>query len=618
MLLIFLELPLFLLTAGKGKSHLLFCAAIFAVLIISGMIIQRKKGVVLSSRFQFPLTSCLLSLTFAMLFYFRWHTSGRMKTLAELIRMPINQTCIITALFLAFFSLTGIDSLLKIYYSLFDDNPIKDHKHPTEKFVIFFTALTACAVMFLNSRCSPFFPFNDWGDPNTMFTVGKGVLKGYVPYRDLYEQKGPLLVFLHTFGASVSYYAFTGIWILEIIACFVYLYLTYKILCLFFEKNAFILIPFLAAATFSPYAFRTGDTAEEFALPLLTYALYVLSKAIKEKQIPSQKEFFFIGITSGAVFWLKYSMTGLYLGWFLTILCCVPKEEITDFIEACLMTLCGVIIITFPIFIYFAVNNALDSLFHSYFYNNLVFYANDFTFMDKMRIGIDSCKLYMGGASLFIILGGVWMLCRRLYRHFFGWILTITGAFIFIFIGGARGPYYCLPLAAFSVYGFSALYGVLSAFPRLKQSLLMNYQAIGSHCLFAGLMLLCIFSHNLRFLEIEKEDMFQYQMKTIIDDSGIRNPSILSYQIGDAGVNTVTGAIPNLRYFCYYNNEKMTEMKEEQERCIKNRCVNYIIARTKFDNVYPHFDTYDHQGAIIGMADRTLEYFHYYTPKTLN
>lgn len=608
-------IPLFLLIAGKGKVPLLGSLLIFTIILCAALFIQKKRGIQLHFNINYPILTSLVSLIFAAIFYLRWNNSGRIQPIARLFHLPLKQSCVLVALLLAWLSLIGIDHLLTTFIALFTQKGSAETHNVHKGSIAAFIALTTFTVLFLNSRCSPFYPFNDWGDPNTMFTVGKGVLRGYVPYRDLYEQKGPILIFLHTFGAAVSFDTFLGIWFLELIACFTFLYLAYKTVALFFGNKSLLTVPLLAAIIFSPYAFRTGDTAEEFALPMLSYALYLGCRAINHNTLPSRKEFFLIGITSGAVFWMKYSMTGFYLGWFLAIIIfVVTKRNYHDLIKGCCLIFIGIIITIIPVFLYFILNKSLNELLLAYFYNNIVYYPKVYTFADIMKKGIESCKLYFGGASLFTALGLFWVLLNKHFKLCLYIILTFFTTIFFIYCGGSRGEYYCLPLGIFSVFGFCCIMDILFAVSRTG-----NFYSFSAGSLFIGLLILCSFSHNLRFLEFDKPKMFQYQMKDIIEKSGNTNPSILYYQILDAGVNTVVGSIPDIRFFCYLNiSEKMTEIKETQDKCIEEQCVDYIIARTKFDNVYPHFETYEHRDSIVGMADRTLEYFHYYTPKSSN
>ena len=52
-----------------------------------------------------------------------------------------------------------------------------------------FCFLTIC------TKSSFLYPLNNGSDIQCFFTVGKGMMHGLVPYRDLVEQKGPLLYF---------------------------------------------------------------------------------------------------------------------------------------------------------------------------------------------------------------------------------------------------------------------------------------------------------------------------------------------------------------------------------------------------------------------------------------
>ena len=55
----------------------------------------------------------------------------------------------------------------------------------------------AFCIITVMSTCSFLYPTNTWGDAQCFYTVGKSIAHGKVLYRDIYEQKGPLLYFLH-------------------------------------------------------------------------------------------------------------------------------------------------------------------------------------------------------------------------------------------------------------------------------------------------------------------------------------------------------------------------------------------------------------------------------------
>ena len=576
--------------------------------------IGRKKKIRFGLRISYPLTSSIFSLISAVFFYLRWHTSGRIAAAANLLEKPIHQTAILVSLLLALLSLTGIDNLIKILIRLFPAVQEPEENRLKERYIVVFIALTAFLTLFLNSKCSPLYPFNDWVDPNTMFTVGKGVLKGYVPYRDLFEQKGPLLIFLHTFGAAISYRSFIGIWIFELINCFFFLYLSYKTAALFFGQKSAAVIPFLAAVIFSPYAFRTGDTGEEFALPLIAFALYIGFKSIKGNDLPTLKEFFLIGITSGAVFWMKYTMLGFYIGWFIFFLVqAIHQKKLPHLLKGCGLIFCAVFLWGIPIFIYFLANHSLDSLLDSYFFDNFKYYSQGYTLEEKMRIGVWSLQVYFLAAMIIAAGGLIWLAVRKKFKYLMLSLLSGFFSFFVIYYASVRGPYYCLPLGVFTILGFCGLLDLAALIPRMKNLFRQNYSSISAWALLSGLLILCYFSDNLRFLEYPREEMFQFQMKKIIEDSGIKNPTVFCYHVLDVGVNTVAGLIPDLRFFCEFNFENRADYEEEQARYVEEQIPDFIIARTKHEDNYPTFDNYELRGSITGMADQIMQYFHYYT-----
>ena len=93
----------------------------------------------------------------------------------------------------------------------------------------------ACAagVVSVCSRSSFFYPLNNWGDAQCFFTVGKSMVRGQVLYRDIYEQKGPLVLFLHGLASFVQRNGFLGVFLLEVLAAGVFLWFCQKIMALY-------------------------------------------------------------------------------------------------------------------------------------------------------------------------------------------------------------------------------------------------------------------------------------------------------------------------------------------------------------------------------------------------
>ena len=137
--------------------------------------------------------------------------------------------------------------------------------------LLFCVALVTVSVCSLSS---PLYPFNDWVDANCFFTVGKSMLYGIVPYRDLYEQKGPLLYALYALCYPISHRTFLGGWLLEIAAAWAFLSLAWKSHLLLTGRRDPIFLFLTAALVYTAPAFLKGGSAEELSLPLLMLSLY--------------------------------------------------------------------------------------------------------------------------------------------------------------------------------------------------------------------------------------------------------------------------------------------------------------------------------------------------------
>ena len=117
-----------------------------------------------------------------------------------------------------------INKLVKI-----KDNDIKESKMKigsffksikNKKSVMFlFCFLLAFILLLLCSKCSFLYPFNGWDDFNSFYTMARGWANGLIPYRDLFDHKGPILFLIQALGLLIN--KNVGIFILQILNLFV-------------------------------------------------------------------------------------------------------------------------------------------------------------------------------------------------------------------------------------------------------------------------------------------------------------------------------------------------------------------------------------------------------------
>ena len=562
------EIPPFLLFLPKNKAAI---AAEVCFLVLFGILFYRKT----KSKFQnfsFESVPWILfaSVSAGLAFYLRWQNTSRMKTMASSLACSTKLFCALSAVILSLcFSFS-----LWWFTSFFMARTVsKKNTKISEVSYIFFLAVVSITLL---AKSSPFYPFNDWVDPNTMFSVGKGMLKGMVPYRDLYEQKGPLLLALHALEALISFDTLKGIWIIEIAACFFTLLCLYNILHPWLEKKTLIALPLLTAVMYISRAFVAGDSAEEMSLPLLTYGLYIGINAIRNNRLPSGKESFLIGLTSGCILWIKFSHLGFYAGWFLFfMITALQRRQGRHLIQMLVFIICGVITASLPVFLYFLINRSVGIFLECYFLNNIQYYPAFSAASGPFRHIINLWRGFLRFVEanpallIFIAAGLTWCFTHKEKKVGIFMLLTLCTGFIIMFISGVSFPYYVFLYGSFSVFG--VLWGK-NIHLRIKNGL----SAGGIVSFFLCAVACLLFSTNTYLLAFNKEDFPQFKVKEVIESSGIEDPTILHYGLLDAGFNLPTGLVPQQRFWCSFN-LKLPEMATAQKQYIEQGETDFVI-----------------------------------------
>ena len=180
---------------------------------------------------------------------------------------------------------------------------LKDN-NKLSKYELMILWISAVLTITFVSTCSPLYPFNPWDDANCFFTIGRGMVKGRILYKDLFDHKGPLLYFVYALTALISGRSFIGAWIAECIMAGVFAVYSWKTVKLFVStsKNSVLLIPVFIAVVYTSKMFNFGGNAEELCFPLITIALYKGLKAVvKGDGLPKKADALICGILAGTI-----------------------------------------------------------------------------------------------------------------------------------------------------------------------------------------------------------------------------------------------------------------------------------------------------------------------------
>lgn len=463
--------------------------------------------------------------------------------------------------------------------------------------LLIWCALTAAAVLAVCSKSSFLYPFNDWVDANCYFTVGKGMMNGLVPYRDLMEQKGVLLYFLHGLAYLVSHTTFIGVYLLEVIAGTAFLYCAAKTTALFVHESwGYIAAPALAALTYSSTAFAHGDSAEELCLPLLMFGFYWLMRFFKDRNKLTSKAIMLCGVMAGCVLWIKYTMLGFWAGWMLAVfvgllLARRPRRAFA----ACLWFLAAMAAATLPWLVYFAANGALSDWFHTYFYLNFAAYRKTYglavmlesawkvffiTVKASPALWLSIIAGLLGFVGTGKLIKGVW---PKICFVFIPLLLAMG-----VYAGGRSYPYYFLILRGMLMlpglialaYALSAAARALSA-ARTKPPKPRAWRGPAFAVLCAAALalstVLAYGAYQYRdFMKQDREALAQSRFAAIMNEE--EAPTLLNYGFLDGGFYTAADILPTVRYFCKLN-LPLAEMVKEQQQAIRDRAVDFIVLR---------------------------------------
>lgn len=459
--------------------------------------------------------------------------------------------------------------------------------------------LVALGIMLLATRSSILYPCNNWNDANSYFSVGKALFHGKMPYRDVFDQKGMYLYFFYGLCYLISHTTFAGVFVMEVVLAFFDLVGIFHLLKLFLKKElALVLTPVTLAVCFCSWSFYYGGSAEEICFPFLVWGLYFGVRYMK-LQYPDKgmkrSTLFVTGILAGMVANIKFTLLGFFFAWMMMVaFTYLVRKDVPGAFKACGWFLLGMALPFLPWFIYFAVRGGLYDWYWGYVYVNVFSYSNLNTqgpsFLERI-VTLAKILYYAAWKNtsyyVFLIPGffysiGSCVLPNKKSNEKKGQWLTwffvpSLAAFLFlgIYIGGSELPYYALPLAVFTVFGFALLGRVLEiCFGSRKVRMPLWIGCTGA-VLLSMIVVWCV-SVNIPFMKEKREDIFLYQFRDIVMET--ENPTLLNVGCLDAGLYTVCDIVPTCQWFQTQtiNNDIVYE---EQKRYIKEGKTDYVLAR---------------------------------------
>ena len=452
--------------------------------------------------------------------------------------------------------------------------------------------LFAAAFLLLCTKSSPLYPLNEWVDANIYFTIGKGMMHGYVPYLNLYDQKGPVAFLLFGLASLVSGTSFLGVYFLETIAFSFFLYAAYRIVALYTEKFALLALPVLAAFILGSLSFSHGGSLEELMMPLFAWSLYDTLRYFKESYPAKPVPLGMIArnaLFAGIMLFGKFTFLAFYIAWMgvLAVSQLMAKQVKRAFSASALFILV-MFAVGIPFVIYFGLNGALGDFYHYYFYQNMFGYSmtDESSILSVIFIIIKSVGAfsYRNPQIALLIAGGIlwYLLQKRDQARVFEKINVLLMAGLLacaIYMGGQGYRYYGLVLTPFMALGFVPVFRFFE-----KKELLGKSKTWVRRAAFGGFTLLMLafallISDNRYMLSIKREDTPQVQFASIMQERKTEDEiTLFCYQCPDAGFYLAANIIPQYRFFARVNVD-LPELKAAQSEYIAERSAEFLVTR---------------------------------------
>ena len=480
-------------------------------------------------------------------------------------------------------------------------------------FVYLFCLGISLVFMFFLCMNSPIYTYNGEVDYQWFMLMGRGVVAGKVPYRDLFEQKGPITYVVFAVACWFPHPQFV-IWCFEVFCISLFLFFCFRIARKFLSlwSSLFVLSLMMLLLSLNSIGF-SGGTVEEYCLPIFAYCFLCFLDFLMDRKSPSLPRNMFLGICIGILFWTKFTMLAfLVMPLILWFCICLFEHKIVWVVRTGVVMICGFALVTIPIVVWFAMTGALKNLFDIYFILNIFTYSrtiqyssNTFTvagdICDRLR---DSCSL---GHFYFVIqvFGMVsftihnWQ--KKSYRSLF---FVILATWLLVVLLGIYIHYY-LPMYTYTILGIVYLVKFFLYILR-KCKIVVEYSIMKITWLIA--MVVVCFSTvifvvpNTSEINRSRENYLQLTVADIIAEynkTAEQPATLFCYRMSDCGFYNAAEVVPNVYYYAQnsFTETNYPEMYEAFDETIRQQFCDFVIT-------YP--TEYYKKGSIL------QEYYHPY------
>ena len=321
---------------------------------------------------------------------------------------------------------------------------------------VLFCVCTAFAV----STLFRLFPGNNrlpTEDSSVFLYIGKRMTEGKIPYRDLFDHKGPVLYFIEYLGILVSETGYSGVWLLEVLNILTTVFLMLKLGKSVSDRssNAFLAVLVCVGAC-GWRVWQGGNFTEEYALPWITLAA-IAFYSFFQTGLYRWNEIMLLGVGFMIVFLLRANMIAIWVALMPVVLVLFIKEKrYFDTLKCMFLFLIGAAIVILPILFYAMRTKSLEAMWQNYIVFNLSYTNGAASISERLRLLLFFVRALWPGTIAMIIA----LLNQPKNRVLWANLLFFVVSLIFVTLSGRGYYHYAIILLPAFILPFTVLFGM--------------------------------------------------------------------------------------------------------------------------------------------------------------
>ena len=282
-----------------------------------------------------------------------------------------------------------------------------------------YAILLAVAIIFttvFSYTTSPL--YQEWGntpDSPIFQIIGKYWAQGKIPYRDLWDMKGPYIFFVNALGYWLTG-ASIGVYCIQIVSLFFTIAIIFQLFRRYFSVRSSFLYVLLSLAGLS-YIYEGGNMTEEYILPPLSLSFYYLAMWLdgyEYRNVVAHAPRFALvyGILLGLSLMSRLTNAlGLMAAVGVVVIVLLRQRMYVNLLHNAVMFLSGFTITVMPFLIYFYMYDSLQEMWNATFLYPLTYAGNSSN--DISSTGLHYFFLSYFNAILLVSLVVYIVVCRK-------------------------------------------------------------------------------------------------------------------------------------------------------------------------------------------------------------